>query len=50
MIRKEDTATNVVLGNSMGALIGPLLTNYEDKVNGLILSAGSMGLPNRSPG
>lgn len=49
MIRKEGTATNVVLGHSMGALIGPRLTNMEDKVNGLILSAGSMGIPNRSP-
>ncbi|MCB1395400.1 MAG: alpha/beta hydrolase [Rhodobacter sp.] len=49
MIRKEGTATNVVLGHSMGALIGPRLTNAEDKVNGLILSAGSMGLPSRSP-
>jgi len=49
MIRAEASATNVVLGHSMGALIGPRLTNMEDRVNGLILSAGSMGIPNRSP-
>lgn len=49
MIQKEGTATNVVLGHSMGSLIGPRLTNLEDKVDGLILSAGSMGIPNRSP-
>ncbi|WP_323037594.1 alpha/beta hydrolase [Pararhodobacter sp.] len=49
MIQKEATATNVVLGHSMGSLIGPRLTNAEPKVNGLILSAGSMGVPNRSP-
>ena len=49
MIRHEATETNVVLGHSMGALIGPRLTNMEDKVGGLILSAGYVGIPNRSP-
>lgn len=49
MVQKEASGTNVVLGHSMGALIAPRLANAEPKVNGIILSAGSMGFPNRPP-
>lgn len=49
MVQHEATGTNVVLGHSMGALIAPRLANAEPKVDGIILSAGSMGFPNRSP-
>lgn len=48
MVQKEATKTNVVLGHSMGALIAPRLANAEPAINGVILSAGSMGFPNRS--
>lgn len=49
MVKKEATKTNVVLGHSMGALIAPRLANAEPMINAVILSAGSMGFPNRSP-
>lgn len=49
MVRAEATARNFVLGHSMGALIAPLVTNALDEVSGVILSAGSMGFPNRAP-
>lgn len=49
MVQKEASGTNIVLGHSMGALIAPRLANAEPRINGVILSAGSMGFPNRSP-
>lgn len=49
MVRKEATARNVLLGHSMGALIGPYLANREPLINALILSAGSRGFAARSP-
>lgn len=49
MVQAEATAQNVVLGHSMGAQIAPRLANAESKIDAVILSAGSMGFPNRSP-
>ena len=49
MGRAEASAQNSVLGHSMGALIAPRVADALDNVSGVILSAGSMGFPNRTP-
>lgn len=49
LIEHEKTATNIVLGHSMGALIAPLLSTQCAAVNGVILSAGSPGFVARTP-
>lgn len=49
LVRKEATAVNVLLGHSMGALIGPYAANREPLIHGLILSAGSRGFAARTP-
>jgi 3-oxoadipate enol-lactonase len=49
MIQAEATTTNVLLGHSMGALIGPYVANRMTRINGLILSAGSRGFAARTP-
>ena len=48
MIRKEATSTNILLGHSMGCLIGPYAVNREPLIHGLILSAGSRGFLTRT--
>lgn len=49
MVREERTSRNVLLGHSMGALIGPRVPALVgDALDGLILSAGSPGFVNRS--
>ncbi len=49
MIRKEATKTSILMGHSMGCLIGPYAVNREPLISGLILSAGSRGFPTRTP-
>lgn len=49
MVRKEATETNILMGHSMGCLIGPYAVNREPLINALILSAGSRGFPTRTP-
>lgn len=49
MVLEERTSRNVLLGHSMGALIGPRVPALVgDALDGLILSAGSPGFVNRS--
>lgn len=49
LVRAEATKTNILLGHSMGALIGPYAANHEPLIDGLILSAGSRGFAARTP-
>ncbi len=49
LVQAQATKTNVLLGHSMGALIGPYAANREPLINGLILSAGSRGFAARTP-
>ncbi|WP_112322778.1 alpha/beta fold hydrolase [Oceanibium sediminis] len=49
LVQKEATGLNVLLGHSMGALIGPYAANREPLIHGLILSAGSRGFAARTP-
>ncbi|WP_323763975.1 alpha/beta hydrolase [Marinovum sp.] len=49
LVRKETTKRNILLGHSMGALIGPYAANREPLIDGLILSAGSRGFAARTP-
>lgn len=49
MVLRERTTRNVLLGHSMGALIGPRVPALVgNALDGLILSAGSPGFVNRS--
>lgn len=48
LIQDQGTKTNVLLGHSMGALIGPYATNREARIDGLVLSAGAAGFATRS--
>ncbi len=49
LVKAEATTINVVLGHSMGGLIGPRLANIEPLVDGLVLSAASAGFASRTP-
>lgn len=49
MIGKEATKRNILMGHSMGCLIGPYAVNREPLISGLILSAGSRGFLTRTP-
>lgn len=49
LVKAEATKTNILLGHSMGALIGPFAANQEPLIHGLILSAGSRGFAARAP-
>lgn len=49
LIENQKTRSNVVLGHSMGALIGPRVANACASIDALILSAGSQGFVARPP-
>lgn len=49
MVRAEATATNVVMGHSMGGLIAPRVAVLEPGIDAVILSATSRGFVNRTP-
>lgn len=49
LVEHEKTATNLVLGHSMGALIAPLLATRCRAVDAVVLSAGSAGFVARPP-
>lgn len=50
LVRATGTATNVVLGHSMGGLIAPEAARLAPElIHGVILSSTSRGSPNRTP-
>lgn len=49
LIAATKSKTNVLLGHSMGALIGPRVATLSEHLDGLILSAGSKGFVARPP-
>jgi pimeloyl-ACP methyl ester carboxylesterase len=49
LVEHTKTETNVLLGHSMGALIGPRVATLSDHLDALILSAGSKGFVARPP-
>ena len=49
LVEDQKTRLNVLLGHSMGALIGPRVANACSSIDALILSAGSKGFVARPP-